>query len=73
MSDFKLHKRKKREVWVTALSREKKFRIVDANTGFAYLGEDCDGISEFGSVEPITWPSRSAAEAFAKEQGWKVV
>lgn len=65
--------KKKREVWVTALSREKLYRIVDANTGAAYLGEDVDGLSEWGSIEPITWPTREAAEAFANEMGWKVV
>lgn len=57
MNQFKLHKRKKREVWVVTVDAG-KYTISDAHS--------MNRISEI-------FFSRSEAEAYAKEQGWKVV
>jgi hypothetical protein len=67
-------KRKKREVWVSRMARDGKFRIVDANTGAQYQGKDIDGKPLFECRETLSkWPTRESAEEYAQEQGFRIV
>lgn len=71
MSQFKLHKRKKREVWVAGSAC--RWIIRDAKTMKPFGTWDNEQLPGVSTGEERTWTSRTAAESFAKEHGWKVV
>lgn len=62
----------KRKVSVTRLSRHDLYRITDTRTVLPYSYEDLEGKHEFGFA-PMEFPTRNAAEAYAKEKDWVVL